>query len=91
MYTQGKGHSPDDQWVYNNKLAVATGPDQKLSESEPWRVRLGELTFLAIFNRPATFRDQWTEEEKEAFAVAHDALVKVLFEQRIAKFPKAKL
>lgn len=89
VHSQGKGHSPDSMWEYNDKLARLCGPDVVLSE--PWRIALSALSFNFIFNRPDSFRDQWTAEEVEAYEVAAMESKKLLFKHRIGKLPNARL
>lgn len=76
-------------WEYNDKLARLCGPDVVLSE--PWRIALSALSFNFIFNRPDSFRDQWTAEEVEAYEVAAMESKKLLFKHRIGKLPNARL
>ncbi|KAK9808000.1 hypothetical protein WJX73_002005 [Symbiochloris irregularis] len=88
-HSQGKGHSPDSAWVYNDKLATACGPDVPLTE--PWRVRLSELSFMQIFNRPESFRDRSTEEEQKAYDIAAAACDRMLVKHKLGRYPASKL
>jgi hypothetical protein len=50
---------PENQWMYNDVLTAMCGPDLELLPS--WRRELHSVGQSAIFGRPETFRDQWTE------------------------------
>ena len=88
-HCQGKGHSPESAWTYNDKLAKASGPDVELTPA--WRVRLSELSFAYIFGRPDTFRDQWSDEEKREYEAAAAECDKILVKHRLSRYPASKL
>ena len=69
---------PENQWAYNDSLAEACGPDVPLLPQ--WRRQLHSTLTSTIFEKPETFRDEWSEEEKSAFAVAAKACQELLEE-----------